>query len=41
VATAVRKRPAAYPDVLATSARSGAGLADMRAAVARLLAEKR
>ena len=41
VAAAVRKRPAAYPDVLATSARTGAGLAEVRAAVARLLAEKR
>jgi GTP-binding protein len=41
IAEAIRKRPAAYPDVLATSARTGAGLADLRAAVARLLAEKR
>jgi GTP-binding protein len=40
VAAAVRKRPAAYPDVLATSTRSGDGIADLRAAVARLLAEK-
>jgi GTP-binding protein len=40
VAAAVRRRPAAYPDVLATSARTGAGLAELRAAVARLLAEK-
>src|SRR5499427_1473762 len=40
VATAVRKRPAAFPDVLATSARTGAGIGDLRAAVARLLAEK-
>jgi GTP-binding protein len=40
VAAAIRKRAAAYPDVLATSARTGAGLADLRAAVARLLAEK-
>src|SRR5215472_7468918 len=40
VAAAVRRRPAAYPDVLATSARTGAGLADLRAAVARLLGEK-
>ncbi len=40
VLAAVRKRPAAFPDVLATSARTGAGLAEMRAAVARLLAEK-
>jgi GTP-binding protein len=37
---AVRKRAAAYPDVLATSTRSGAGIGDLRAAIARLLAEK-
>ena len=36
----VRKRAAAYPDVLATSTRSGAGIGDLRAAIARLLAEK-
>ena len=41
VAAAVRKRPAAYPGVLPTSARTGAGLADLRAAIARLLAEKK
>ena len=40
VAAAIRKRPAAFPDVLATSARTGAGIGDLRAAVARLLAEK-
>jgi len=40
VGAAVRKRPAAYPDVLATSTRSGAGIGELRAAVARLLAEK-
>jgi GTP-binding protein len=40
VADKVRKRPAAYPDVLATSARSGAGMPELRAAVARLLAER-
>ena len=40
VMAGIRKRPAAYPDVLATSARKGAGLAELRAAVARLLAEK-
>jgi GTP-binding protein len=34
------KHPAAHPDVLATSARSGAGLPELRAAVARLLAER-
>ena len=40
VMTALRKRPAAYPDVLTTSSRTGAGMAELRAAVARLLAEK-
>ena len=40
VAAAIRKRPAAYPDVLATSSHSGAGIPELRAAVARLLAEK-
>jgi GTP-binding protein len=40
VAAGIRKRPAAFPDVLATSARTGAGIGDLRAAVARLLAEK-
>src|ERR1043165_222012 len=39
VAAAVRKRPAAFPDVLATSARTGAGIGELRAAIARLLAE--
>jgi len=37
---ALAKHPAAYPDVLATSARSGAGLAELRAAIARLMAER-
>jgi GTP-binding protein len=37
---ALAKRPAAYPDVLATSARAGTGVAELRAAVARLLAER-
>jgi GTP-binding protein len=40
VAAAVRSRPAAYPHVLATSARGGAGVGELRAAIARLLAEK-
>jgi GTP-binding protein len=40
VAAAVRRHPAAFPEVLATSARDGSGLAELRAAVARLLAEK-
>ena len=37
---ALAKHPAAYPEVLATSARSGAGIVELRAAVARLLAER-
>src|SRR5262249_46405368 len=40
VGATVRRRPAAFPEVLATSARNGTGLADLRAAIARLLAEK-
>ncbi len=39
-AAALRGHPAAYPDVIPTSARDGLGLADLRAAVARLLAER-
>ena len=34
------KRPAAFPQVLATSARTGAGIAELRAAVARLMSER-
>ena len=41
VMTAIRKRPASYPDVLATSSRTGTGIGELRAAVVRLLAEKR
>jgi GTP-binding protein len=36
----LRKHPAAYPHVIAISSRDGAGVAELRAAVARLLAEK-
>jgi GTP-binding protein len=39
-AAAVAKRPAAYPDVVATSARTGFGIARLRAGVARLLGER-
>ncbi len=39
-AAAILKRPAAYPEVLATSSRKGAGIAELRAAIARLLAER-
>ena len=40
VKAAMRKRPAAFPDLIATSARSGAGVDTLRAAIARLLAER-
>ena len=36
----LRKRPAAFPDLIATSARTGAGIETLRAAIARLLAER-
>jgi GTP-binding protein len=35
---ALARRPAAYPQVLAVSARSGAGIPELRAAVAKLAA---
>jgi GTP-binding protein len=41
VKAAMRKRPAAFPDLIATSARSGVGIAQLRAAIARLIAEQR
>ena len=37
---ALAKRPAAYPEVLLTSSRDSRGVADLRASVARLLAER-
>jgi len=40
VMAAMRRRPAAYPDLIATSAKSGAGVAQLRAAIARLVAER-
>ena len=40
ITAAMQKRPAAFPDVIATSARSCAGIERLRAAVARLLAER-
>jgi len=36
----LRKRPAAYPEVFLTSARSGEGIAEVRAHIAILLAER-
>jgi GTP-binding protein len=38
---ALEQRPAAFPDVLATSSETGAGIPELRAAIARLLAERR
>jgi GTP-binding protein len=40
VKAAIRKRAAAFPDVIATSSHTGAGMAELRAAIARLLAER-
>ena len=40
VAAAIARRPAAFPEIIATSAREGAGIAELRAAVARLLRER-
>jgi GTP-binding protein len=41
VETALAKRRAAFPTVLATSSHDGAGVPELRAAVARLLAERK
>ncbi|MBX6425948.1 MAG: YihA family ribosome biogenesis GTP-binding protein [Variibacter sp.] len=40
VAAALSSRTAAFPEVAATSARTGAGIAELRAAIARLVAER-
>jgi GTP-binding protein len=37
---AISKRPAAYPHPLLTSAKTGAGLAELRAAIAQLISEQ-
>jgi GTP-binding protein len=39
-ATALAKHPAAYPELLVTSSRNGAGMPELRAAMVRLLAER-
>ena len=39
--TALAKHAAAYPDVLVTSAHDGGGIAELRAAIARLLGERK
>jgi GTP-binding protein len=40
VGAKIARRAAAFPDVIATSARDGAGIAELRAAIARLLRER-
>jgi GTP-binding protein len=37
---ALARHPAAYPELLATSARTGGGIPELRAAIARLIAER-
>jgi GTP-binding protein len=41
VEAALAKRPAAFPTVLVTSSHDGTGIAELRAAIARLLAERK
>ncbi len=38
---AIKRRPAAFPAVLATSSRTGAGLPELRGSIIRLMAERR
>ena len=40
VTSALAKHPAAFPEVVVTSSRSGAGMPELRAAMARLLEER-
>ena len=40
VEAVLRKRPAAFPHVLPTSSRTGDGMPELRAAIARLKAER-
>lgn len=41
VQAALARRPAAYPEIALTSTRTGEGVAELRARIARLLAERR
>jgi GTP-binding protein len=41
IAAALARHPAAFPEVLATSSRSGAGMPELRAAMVRLLGERK
>lgn len=40
VEAAVARKPAAFPELIATSARTGAGIDSLRAAIARLVEER-
>jgi GTP-binding protein len=40
IKTALAKHPAAFPDILATSSQTGAGIAELRGAMMRLLGER-
>ena len=40
VTSGLAKHPAAFPEILVTSSRSGAGMPELRAAMVRLLAER-
>jgi GTP-binding protein len=40
VKAAIGKRPAAFPEVIATSSHSGGGIPELRGAIARLMAER-
>lgn len=40
VRTAIDRRPASFPEIAATSARNGAGIPELRAAIARVLAQR-
>ncbi len=40
IKAAIGKRPAAFPEVIATSAHTGAGIPELRGVIARLLAER-
>ena len=41
VKAGVQKRPAAFPELIATAAHTGSGIPQLRAAIARLVAERR
>jgi len=40
VGAALARRPAAYPQILSTAAKTGAGIAELRAAIGRLIRER-